>query len=63
LIYQIFKQKHIYIRALGDFAHFSVPLWSEIIKFLGVFDGNKDIAEKLMERENPILVYPGGGMK
>lgn len=48
-------------RGLGDRMHFFFPITSQILKFLGCFEGNVENTTKLMEDGQPILVFPGGG--
>lgn len=51
----------IFPHALGDHAHFKIPLWRELLARVGVVDGNRESCARLMEEGAHILVFPGGG--
>jgi 1-acyl-sn-glycerol-3-phosphate acyltransferase len=61
MIAELWEQKHIYLRALGDHAHFKIPLWRDFMTQFGVVDGTRDNCRRLMEAGESILVFPGGG--
>ncbi len=56
----LYRNNGIFLRALGDHAHFSVPLWRDWVARWGVVDGTRDNCAKLMEMGECILVFPGG---
>ncbi len=61
LILNLYTQKHVYLRGVGDRAHFRVPLWRTLVKQYGAFEGTRDAIQQLMEKKEHILIYPGGG--
>jgi 1-acyl-sn-glycerol-3-phosphate acyltransferase len=60
LYQELWRTKGIYLRALGDHAHFEVPLWREFIQRCGVVDGTRDNCAALMAAGEAVLVFPGG---
>lgn len=58
---QLYEEKGILLRALGDHFHFKIPLWGDLLKRGGTVAGSRDNCAKLMEQGEHILVYPGGG--
>lgn len=61
LILNLYAQKHIFLRGVGDRVHFRVPLWRSLIKQYGAFEGTREGIKSLMEKHEHILIYPGGG--
>lgn len=61
LVAELYERKGLLLRALGDHAHFRVPLWGSLLTQLGVVDGTRDNCARLMEAGEAILVFPGGG--
>lgn len=61
LILNLYLQKHIFLRGVGDRAHFRVPLWRSLVKQYGAFEGTRDAIQQLMKKKEHILIYPGGG--
>lgn len=61
LILSLYTQKHVYLRGVGDRAHFRVPLWRSLVKQYGAFEGTREAIQLLMEKKEHILIYPGGG--
>lgn len=57
---ELLERHDIFLRALGDHAHFAVPLWGDFLKRFGVVDGNRDNCAALMQAGEAILVFPGG---
>jgi 1-acyl-sn-glycerol-3-phosphate acyltransferase len=60
LFAELWQTHGIFLRALGDHAHFAVPVWGELMKRFGVVDGTRENCAALMERGETILVFPGG---
>ena len=50
LIYELYKQKHIFPRAMGDHTHFKIPVWGKILSAFGVVDGTREICGKILSR-------------
>jgi 1-acyl-sn-glycerol-3-phosphate acyltransferase len=61
LILNLYAQKHIFLRGVGDRVHFRVPFWRSLVKQYGAFEGTRDAIHLLMEKQEHILIYPGGG--
>lgn len=60
LFFELYKQRHIFIRALGDRLHFKIPLWRSLLSKYGVVEGSPENCAKLMSEGQAILVFPGG---
>jgi 1-acyl-sn-glycerol-3-phosphate acyltransferase len=54
-------ERGLMVRALGDHAHFAIPLWRDAMLRCGVIDGTRAATATLMERDELIMVFPGGG--
>eukprot|EP00735_Rhodelphis_limneticus_P015104 TRINITY_DN9263_c0_g1::TRINITY_DN9263_c0_g1_i1::g.13251::m.13251 TRINITY_DN9263_c0_g1::TRINITY_DN9263_c0_g1_i1::g.13251 ORF type:complete len:468 (+),score=80.33,sp/Q9LW26/Y3684_ARATH/27.84/1e-16,DAGAT/PF03982.8/1e-09,Acyltransferase/PF01553.16/1.8e-06,Zip/PF02535.17/0.13,Peptidase_S49_N/PF08496.5/4.2 TRINITY_DN9263_c0_g1_i1:81-1406(+) len=61
LIYNLYKKRKMFVRGLADHFHFYLPLWANLLKAFGAVDGTREHCDLLMETNEPILVYPGGG--
>jgi len=61
LILGLYVQKHIFLRGVGDRVHFRIPFWRSLVKQYGAFEGTRDAIHQLMEKQEHILIYPGGG--
>lgn len=61
----MFKELHdrhgIVLRALGQHAHFRIPVWKDWMLRNGVVDGTRENCTAMMQAGEHILVYPGGG--
>ncbi|MGZ3419754.1 MAG: lysophospholipid acyltransferase family protein [Polyangiales bacterium] len=60
LFAKLWEEHGIFLRALGDHVHFSVPIWGDLLKRFGVVDGTRENCAALMEAGETILVFPGG---
>lgn len=56
----LYRQHGIFLRALGDHAHFSIPVWRDIVTRWGVVDGTRANCRHLMASGASVLVFPGG---
>lgn len=61
MIEGLLRHRGIHMRALGDSAHFKVPLWGSLLQAGGSVEGSRDNCRALMQAKENILVYPGGG--
>ncbi len=61
MVAEIYEQRGRLPRGLGDHAHYSVPLWRDLLTRFGTVRGTRENCAELMEAGEPILVYPGGG--
>lgn len=58
---QIYEERGVWVRALGDRLHFAVPGWRELMQRLGVVVGSPATCAELMRAGQHVLVFPGGG--
>ena len=61
MVAELYEQKRIFLRSLGDHAQFKVPVWRELLARFGTVDGTRENCARLMEDGEAILVFPGGG--
>jgi len=57
---ELYEKRGMWLRGLGDFAHFQVPGWGELLSHFGVVPGTREICTKLMQQKACIGVFPGG---
>lgn len=60
LFLELYTQRKITLRSLGDHVHFRVPLWRDVLRRYGVVDGTRENCAKLMAAGESVLVFPGG---
>jgi 1-acyl-sn-glycerol-3-phosphate acyltransferase len=60
LINEIYQRYGVYIRSLGDHAHFLLPGWHQLLSAGGMVDGTPENCAALMAQGESILVFPGG---
>ncbi len=60
LVAEVYKQKGITIRSLGDHLHFKIPIWRDFLHKLGVVEGTRENCRQLMQSGQSVLVFPGG---
>ena len=56
----LYRERGLKLRPLGDRNHFRVPGWREFIERFGAVEGNRRNCAELLERGEPVLVFPGG---
>lgn len=56
----LLREKGIRLRALGDRAHFQIPVWRRAVAAFGTVEGTRPNCARLMRQGECILVYPGG---
>ena len=61
MIAELSRRRGVIPRALGDHAHFKVPLWGDLLRAYGVVDGTRENCRRLLRAGAVVLVYPGGG--
>lgn len=61
IITEIYHNKGILPRALGDKWHFSVPVWRDVLARFGGVDGSRENCTRLMEAGEHVMIFPGGG--
>jgi 1-acyl-sn-glycerol-3-phosphate acyltransferase len=60
MMLDLYREKGLKVRALGDHNHFRVPVWGDLLTRVGAVDGTRATCRALMRRGEPILVFPGG---
>jgi 1-acyl-sn-glycerol-3-phosphate acyltransferase len=58
---EIYERRGRVLRSLGDHAHYSVPVWRDLLTRFGTVRGTRDNCAELMAAGEPVLVFPGGG--
>jgi 1-acyl-sn-glycerol-3-phosphate acyltransferase len=61
LMRELYLARGIFVRVLGDHAHFRIPLWGRFLTEYGVVDGTPKNCAALLEAGQVVLVFPGGG--
>lgn len=61
MLSHLYSRYGVFLRALGDKAHFLVPVWRELLIHNGVLLANPENCATLMQQGANILVFPGGG--
>ena len=51
----------IWMRGVADRVHFRVPLWGRGVTRFGGFNGTRESVSALMQAQQHILIFPGGG--
>lgn len=57
---ELYEKRGMWLRGLGDFAHFEIPVWGQFLRHFGVVPGTREICAKLMRNKECIGVFPGG---
>jgi 1-acyl-sn-glycerol-3-phosphate acyltransferase len=57
---ELWKQRRLAIRGLGEHAHYAVPIWRDLLTVGGMVRGTRDNVRALMSTRQTILVFPGG---
>ncbi|ARU58444.1 acyltransferase [Oleiphilus messinensis] len=60
LVNAIYQHKGLYLRGLGDRIHFRIPAWKHLLRYLGAVEGSRKVCSDLMQKQEPLLVFPGG---
>lgn len=60
LVLGLQERRGIFLRSLGDRAHFRVPLWRNFLQGFGAVEGSRPNCRALMAAGESILVFPGG---
>lgn len=61
LIVHVQRTRGLFLRGLGDHAHFKVPVWGDFLSRFGAVDGTRENARELLRGGEAVLVLPGGG--
>ena len=57
---ELWKQKGVTVRGLGEHGHYSLPVWRDMLELGGMVRGTRDNVRELMRRGENVLVFPGG---
>ena len=57
----LYREQGVFVRGLGDRAHFAVPGWSQLLVKAGMLLGTPENCAALMQSGQHVLVFPGGG--
>ncbi len=57
---ELYEQKGIVLRGLGDHLHFQLPVWRDLVSAFGAVDGTRENCAALMRAGETVLVFPGG---
>ena len=60
MLAEIWKRRRLAIRGLGEHAHYTVPIWRDLLAKGGMVRGTRDNVRALMRDRQTILVFPGG---
>jgi len=60
MIAELWRERGIAVRGLGEHAHYRVPGWRELLESGGMVRGTRENTAALMRRGEHILVFPGG---
>jgi 1-acyl-sn-glycerol-3-phosphate acyltransferase len=60
MLAELWKTHGFATRSLGDFKHWTIPVWSQFTTATGGVPGSPEVAAELMRRGEPLLVFPGG---
>jgi hypothetical protein len=61
LLEHLYREHGIFLRGLGDRAHFSLPGWRQLLVKSGMVLGTPENCAALMQSGQHVLVFPGGG--
>jgi 1-acyl-sn-glycerol-3-phosphate acyltransferase len=57
---ELWTRRRIIIRGLGEHAHYSIPVWRDLLTMGGMVRGTRENVRALMRERQNILVFPGG---
>jgi 1-acyl-sn-glycerol-3-phosphate acyltransferase len=60
LLLGLLQERGLFVRTMGDHAHFHIPGWKGILQKMGIVDGTRDTCRALIRDKQPVLIYPGG---
>ncbi|MFO1392870.1 MAG: lysophospholipid acyltransferase family protein [Steroidobacteraceae bacterium] len=61
MVAQIYRDRGVLVRSLGDRVHFAIPGHRDVLTKLGVVIGTRENCSRLMKAGQHVLVFPGGG--
>ena len=57
---ELWTRRRIAVRALGEHAHYAIPVWRDLLTMGGMVRGTRENVRALMRNSQNILVFPGG---
>lgn len=57
---EVWTRRRIAVRALGEHAHYVIPVWRDLLTMGGMVRGTRENVRALMRDGQNILVFPGG---
>lgn len=57
---ELLDRHDLFLRGLGEHAHFKIPGWGALLTRWGIVDGRPEVAGALLAAGEPVLVFPGG---
>ena len=57
---ELWTRRRIAVRALGEHAHYAIPVWRDLLTMGGMVRGTRENVRALMRDGQNILVFPGG---
>jgi 1-acyl-sn-glycerol-3-phosphate acyltransferase len=57
---ELWARRRIVVRALGEHAHYAIPVWRDLLTMGGMVRGTRKNVRALMREGQSILVFPGG---
>ena len=61
LLIKVLMDRGISVRGLGDFGHWLLPGWRNLLEAMGCVPGSRENVNAMFEAGEDLLVYPGGG--
>lgn len=61
LLMNVLNDRGIKVRGLGDFGHWLLPGWRQLLEVCGAVPGTRENVKALFKAGEDLLVYPGGG--
>jgi hypothetical protein len=58
---EVFEKTGRTPRGLADHNHFALPIWRDMLRRIGAVRGTRESCARLLEAEELVLVFPGGG--
>lgn len=57
---ELWREKGIFLNALGDRVHFRIPGWGHVLRRYGAVEGSPGNCAELFRQGATVLVFPGG---
>ena len=57
MVAELHRRRGLFPRALGDHAHFVVPVWGDLLRAFGVVDGTRESCRRLLADGAVVLVF------